>query len=76
VPGRRSGEEKLAHEREIGGVAGRETVLRDGGEKFAEDVIDVDGGEEFTGRGFGNGGAYGFGLEELALGAGVEKAEG
>lgn len=69
-------EEELAHKGEIGGVAVWETVLGNGGEKLAEDVIDVDSGEEFAGRRFGNGGADGFGFEELSLGAGVEEAEG
>jgi hypothetical protein len=46
-------EEKLANKGESGGVAGRKTVLGDGGEEFSEDMIDVGGGEEFTGGGFG-----------------------
>jgi len=68
-------EEKLAHKGESGSVAGRKTVLGDGGEEFSEDVIDVGGGEIFTGRRFGNEGADGFGLEELALGASMEEAK-
>jgi len=69
-------EEELAHEGEIGSVTWRETVLRDGREKFAKNVIDVDSGEEFTGGGFGNGSADGFGFEELTLRTSMEQAEG
>jgi hypothetical protein len=68
-------EEKLAHESESGGVAGRKTVLGDGGEEFSEDVIDVDSSKEFTGRRLGDVGADGFGLEKLALDASMEQAE-
>jgi hypothetical protein len=68
-------EEKLAHEGESGGVAGGKTVLGDGGEEFSEDVIDVGGGEIFTGRRFGNESADGFGLDEVALGTSVEEAK-
>lgn len=68
-------EEKLANKGESGGVAGRKAVLGDGGEEFSEDMIDVGGGEIFTGRRFGKKRAEGFGLEELAFGAGMKDTE-
>jgi hypothetical protein len=44
-------EHDLAEDGEGGGFARRDTVLRDGDKKFAEDVVDVGGGEEIAGGG-------------------------
>jgi hypothetical protein len=69
-------EKKLADVGEQGGVAGRDAVLGDGGEEFAEDVVDIGGGVEVAGERSGDAFAEAFGFEELALGAGVEDAQG
>src|SRR2546425_1177067 len=62
-------EKELAEVSEDGGVANRETVLSDGGEELAEDVVDVDGGEVFAGGRRGDLPAELLGFQELALGA-------
>jgi hypothetical protein len=69
-------EKKLADVGEQGGVARRDAILGDGGEEFAEDVVDVGGGVEVSGKRSGEVPAKAFGFEELALGAGVEDAQG
>jgi hypothetical protein len=68
-------EKKLADVGQQGGVAGREAVLGDGGEEFAEDVVDIGGSVKVAGKRSGEVPAEAFGFEELALGAGVEDAE-
>jgi len=68
-------EKELAEVSEDGGVAHRETVLGDGGEELAEDVVDVDGGEVFAGGRRGDLPAELLGFQELALGEGMEDAE-
>jgi len=60
---------------EDGGFARRDAVLGDGGEEFAEDVVDVGGGEEIAVEGGGNFVAETLGLEELELLPGVEGTE-
>jgi len=52
-----------------------DAVLRQGGEDFAEDVVDVGGGEIVAGERGGEFGADALGLEALALFAGVEGAQ-
>jgi len=68
-------EQDLAEEGEGGGFAKGDTVLRDGGKEFAEDVIDVGGGEEIAVEGGGNFVAQALGLEELQLLPGMEGTE-
>jgi hypothetical protein len=68
-------EKELAEVSEDGGVASGETVLGDGGEELAEDVVDINGGEVFAGGGSGDLPAQLIGLDELALGASMENAE-
>lgn len=68
-------EEQLADIGENGGVAGRDTVLGEGGEDFAEDVIDVGGGVEMAGERGGQFGAETARFDDLHLFAGVEGAE-
>jgi len=68
-------EKELAEVSEDGGVANRETVLGDGGEELAEDVVDVDGGEVFAGGRRGDLPAELLRFKELALGEGMEDAE-
>lgn len=70
-----AGEHDLAHVREGSGFARRDAVLRDGGKEFAEDVVDVGGGEEVAVEGGGDFVAEALGLEELKLLAGMEGAE-
>jgi hypothetical protein len=69
-------EHDLAHIGEDGGFAKGDTVLRDGGKEFAEDVVDVGGGEEIAVQGDGNFVAQALGLEDLEFLAGVEGTEG
>jgi len=62
-------EKELAEVSEDGGVASRETVLGNGGEELAENVVDINGGEVFAGGRSGDLPAQLIGLNELALGA-------
>jgi hypothetical protein len=73
--GRDGLEEELADIGESGGVARGDAILGQGGEDFAEDVIDVGGVEEIAGEGSGQFGADALGFEKLLLFAGVERAE-
>jgi hypothetical protein len=68
-------EHGLADVGESGGFAERDAVLRGGDEKFAEDMVDIGGGEEIAVERCGNFGAETLGLEELELLVGVESAE-
>jgi len=68
-------EKELAEVSEDGGVASGETVLGNGAEELAENVVDVNGGEIFAGGRGGDLPAQLIGLDELALGAGVEDAK-
>jgi len=61
---------------EDGGVAGRDTVLREGGEEFAKNEVDVRGGQEVASERSRELGAEAMGFEELLFLAGAEKAEG
>jgi hypothetical protein len=70
------GEHDLAEVGEVGGFAGRDAVLGDGDKEFAEDVVDVGGGEEIPVEGGGNFFAQALGLEELKLLPGMEGTEG
>jgi len=68
-------EEELGDIGEGGGFAAGDAVLGEEVEEFSEDMGEIAGGGEFAGKGgefSGNGG----GVEELALVAGVEGAEG
>ncbi len=69
-------EQGVADVSEDGGVAGRDTVLGESGEEFAEDEVDVGGGQEVSRERSGELGAEAIGFEELLLLAGVEKTEG
>ena len=69
-------EHDLAEEGEGGGFARRDTVLGDGDKEFAEDVVDVGGGEEIAVEGGGDFVAEALGLEELKLLPGMEGTEG
>jgi len=73
---REAREHDLAHVGEDGGLAKRDAVLRDGGEEFAEDVVDVGGGEEIAVEGGGDFVAQALGFEELEFLPGMEGAEG
>ena len=73
---REAREHDLAEEGEGGGFAEGDTVLGCGDEEFAEDVVDVGGGEEIAVEGGGDFAAEALGLEELQFLAGVEGAEG
>ena len=53
-----------------------DTVLRDGDKEFAEDVVDVGGGEKIAVQGSGNFVAQALGLEELKFLPGMEGTEG
>jgi len=68
-------EHDLAHVGEGESFADGDAVLGDGDEKFAEDVVDVGGGEEVTVEGSGDFVAEALGLDELKFLAGVEGAE-
>ena len=65
----------MANVSEDGGVAGRDTILREGGEEFAEDEVDVRGGQEVAGERSRELGAEAMGFEELLFLASVEEAE-
>jgi len=67
--------EELAEVGEDGGVAARNAILSDGGEKFAEDEVDVSGSKEIAGESTGDFRAELMGFAELLFGAGVEGAE-
>jgi hypothetical protein len=69
-------EQEVADVSEDGGVAGRDAVLGEGGEEFAENEVDVRGGQEVAGERSRELGAESLGFEELLFLAGVEKAEG
>ncbi len=68
-------EKELAEVSEDGGVASGETVLGNGAEELAENVVDINGGEVFAGGRRGDLPAQLIGLNELALGASMEDAE-
>jgi hypothetical protein len=70
------GEESFAEVGEVGGFAKGDAVLGDGDEEFAEDVVDVGGGEEIAVEGCGDFFAEALGLDALEFLAGVEGAEG
>src|SRR5271167_4714217 len=59
------GEQGFAEVGEVGGFAKGDTVLGDGDEEFAEDVIDVGGGEEIAVEGSGDFFAEALGLKAL-----------
>jgi hypothetical protein len=69
-------EQDLADEGEGDGFANGDTILRDGDKEFAEDVVDVGGGEEIAVEGGGNFVAQALGLEELQFLPGMESTEG
>lgn len=69
-------EHELGDVSESGGVARRDAVLSEGGEEFAEDEVDVGGGQELPGDGGSELGAEALGFEELQLFASVEKTKG
>lgn len=69
------GEHDLAHVGEGEGFADGDAVLGDGDEEFAEDVVDVGGGEEIAVEGDRDFVAEALGLDELKFLAGVESAE-
>ena len=69
-------EKELADVGEEAGVASGDAVLSDGGKEFAEDGIDIGGGEVFAKGSGGEERADAFRLEGLALFAGVMEAEG
>lgn len=69
-------EHDLAEEGEGSGFAKGDTVLGCGDEEFAEDVIDIGGGEEIAVKGGGDFAAQALGLEELELLFCMEGAEG
>jgi len=66
----------LAEESEGCGFAKEDAVLCGGDKEFAEDVVDVGGGEEIAVEGGGNFAAEALGLEELEFLPGVEGTEG
>jgi len=69
-------EHDLAHVSEGDGFAKGNAVLRGSSEDFAEDVVDVGGGEEIAVEGGGNFAAQALGLEELQFLPGMEGTEG
>ncbi len=69
-------EQGLAEDGEDSGFAKGDTVLRDGAKEFAEDVVDVRGGEEIAVEGGGNLVAEALGLEALQFLPGMEGTEG
>jgi len=70
------GEQGLAEVGEVGGFAEGDTVLGDGDEEFAEDVVDVGGSEEIAVEGCRDFFAEALGLDALEFLAGMEGAEG
>ena len=69
-------EHDLAEEGEGGGFARRDTVLGDGDKEFAEDVVDVGGGEEIAVEACGDFFAQALGLDALEFLPGMEGAVG
>jgi len=69
-------EQEVADVSEDGGVAGRDAVLRKSSEEFAEDEVDVGGGQEVAGERSRKLGAEALGYEELLFLACVEKTKG
>jgi hypothetical protein len=69
-------EQEVAYVSEDGGVAGRDTVLHEGGEEFAEDEVDVRGGQEVAAERSSELGAEAMGFEDLLFLVSMEKAEG
>jgi hypothetical protein len=67
---------ELAEPGESDGGALRDAALGESGEDFAENVVDVCGGEEVAGEGGGELFAKAMRFQELLLVAGVEGAEG
>jgi len=72
---RERGEHDLAHVGEGEGFADGDAVLGDGDEEFAEDVVDIGGGEEIAVEGDSDFVAEALGLELGEFLAGVEGAE-
>lgn len=70
------GEQGLAEIGEAGGFAEGDTVLGDGDKEFAEDVVDVGGGEEIAVEGCGDFFAQALGLDALEFLPGMEGAVG
>jgi hypothetical protein len=70
------GEQGFAEVGEIGGFAEGDTVLGDGDKEFAEDVVDVGGGEEIAVEGSGDFFAQALGLDALEFLPGMEGAVG
>jgi len=68
-------EHDLAEVGQGGGGALRDAVLSQGGEYFAEDVVDVGGGKEIAGEGGGDFRSQFGTFQELLLVAGMEGAE-
>lgn len=68
-------EQEFADEGEIGGVAGRDAVLGDSLEEFAEGEVNVRGGHESASESGSEFGAKAIRFHDLALGASVENAE-
>jgi hypothetical protein len=73
---REAREHDLAEEGQGGGFAEGDAVLGGGDKEFAEDMVDVGGGEEIAVEGGGDFAAQALGLEELGFLAGVEGTEG
>jgi hypothetical protein len=69
-------EHKFADEGQVGGVAGRDTVLGNGLVEFAKDEVNVRGGHEAASERGGKFGAEAIRFNDLALGASMENTEG
>jgi hypothetical protein len=68
-------EQEFADEGEVSGVAGRDAVLGDSLEEFAEGEVDVRGGHESASESGSEFGAKAIRFHDLALGASMENAE-
>jgi len=68
-------EQDLAEVGEDGGVARRDAVLRDGDKEFAEDVVDIGGGEEITVERDGDLGTQALRLAGLQFFPGMERTQ-
>jgi hypothetical protein len=68
-------EQEFADEGEVGGVAGRDAVLGDSLEEFAEGEVDVRSGHEPASESGSEFGAKAIRFHDLALGASMENAE-
>jgi hypothetical protein len=68
-------EQEFADEGEVGSVAGRDAVLGDSLEEFAEGEVDVRGGHESASESGSEFGAKAIRFNDLALGASVENTE-